>query len=162
MKKTTISSVIVSLILAIFLVNGIAPTVIASITKEPESFNVTNADGNSTMLLNTSATIYTQSFNLWGDGYVGMSYNTSTINNNVNVTIELQQSWTIPDTEGSADAKWSEPVNMADIVTYNTNETWRHTHINPEPLQFGRFKITEESGAATDTLVQIKLSPERK
>lgn len=153
---------IVSVFLIASLVSVVIHPVIAAITKEPESFDVTAADGNTTMLLNKSATIYTHSFNLWGDGYVGISYNTSTVNNNVNVTIELEQSWTTPTTEGAADYRWSEPVNMADVVSYNTVETWQHSHINPEPLQFGRFKITENSGSATDTLVQIKLSPERR
>ena len=107
----------------------------------------------------TTTTIYTHSFRTDSGEYGAISYWIYSAAGVADVTIQLEQSWTAPATEGSADGNYTIPVNMADVTTALTTEsTWYQQSISVLPLPYGRFKITGIGSNNADTVVKIKVT----
>jgi hypothetical protein len=125
--------------------------------------NVTRAsNGSANIPVATTGTVYTNSFKLNRGEYFETSYYAVSSAGTISLTIELEQSFQAPTTEGSADATYTEPVNMADIVTTLTTEsTWYHKAISPVTLPYGRFKITGTGANNADTILNMKISQQK-
>lgn len=124
----------------------------------PDAFDVMNSTNATAMNISTSGTVYTRSFSLDKVSEIGVSYRATSVNNTPGLKIELQHSFTQESTWGADDETFVEPENMADIESNLTSETWHHQTINCGPFGFARFKITENTGSATDTQLEMKVS----
>jgi len=125
--------------------------------------NVTQAsNGSVDIAVATTGTVYTNSFKLNRGEYFETSYYAVSSAGTISLTIELEQSFQSPTTEGVADATYTEPVNMSDIVTTLTTEgIWSHVAISPVVLPYGRFKITGTGANNADTIVNMKISQQK-
>ena len=125
------------------------------ITDSSDSVNIT-LDGT-----NAVASVYhTKSFFINKGEYFATAYKVNSVSGSlVNVTIQLQQSWTPPTTEGLADANWTIPVSQSDIATNLTTEnTWYIKALSPISFVYARYKITANAITASDTIVNLKIS----
>lgn len=71
------------------------------------------------------------------------------------IKIELQESYTIPATEGSADANYVVGDGVADVYTNLNDENAHVKSLVPVPAQYGRFKITGSATNPADTVLTI-------
>ena len=101
----------------------------------------------------STAVIYTKAFKLTYGEYFALAY-IATSSGTVDLTIELEQSFQAPATEGAADDNYVEPEGMANIAAVS-DENMHVKAINPVPMPWGRFKIT--GGASNDASTTIRL-----
>jgi hypothetical protein len=120
----------------------------------------TTSDGVTTSIpVATTDTVYTHSFTLDNADYFAVSYYTISTVGATDITIQLEESISLPDTEGASDVHFTIPVSMPDIVTnLSTENTWYQKSLSPIALKYGRFKITGAGLNASDTTVQVILS----
>lgn len=109
----------------------------------------------STITVGAGATVYTKSFDLKFGLYFALAYKAASAGA-IDLTIQLEQSYDLPTTEGSADAKYVIPASLADIHTNLADANWHGKSFSPVAMPYGRFKITSAAGV-TNTL-QAKLS----
>ncbi len=109
----------------------------------------------------STAVIYTKSFKLSFADYFAISYIASSTGTPA-LKIELEQSFQEPTTEGSSDANWVEPENMADIETALATKTMHHKSLAPVTLAYARFKITGGASNPSDTTIAIKVSQQEE
>jgi hypothetical protein len=129
-----------------------------------ETFYVTNAtEESNSIIVNGTSSAYSHSFRI-GDGeYFGAGYFVNSTNGTCNVTIQLEESDTLPVTEGTVDlGNYSIPLvsgtAISDIVTgYTTEDKWQRTAFSPVPMPYGRFNITGIGSNNETTIVKIKL-----
>jgi hypothetical protein len=102
-----------------------------------------------------SSSYYSKSFRVDTGKYFAMSYKVDTNTpSTVNwffpsVTLQLEQSWTEPATEGSADANWTIPNGMSDIYTTLNTSALQISAFSPVACKLARLKVN--SAAATPT-----------
>lgn len=122
-----------------------------------------STDGTSIAVASTG-TIYTKAMYIGDAEYFAVSYWIYSASGTADITIQLEQSWTLPATEGAADGNYViseiEGATAADIVTALTRESvWfnasRSIFI---ALPYVRFKITGISSNNADTIVKMKLT----
>lgn len=148
---------------AALIVTVLAAVILPCWAKEIIPITVVGSDGNSSMLVNGTATVYTKSFSLNDGVTFGASYWANGTAGVTNVTISLEESYAEPTTEGSSqDIDYSVPLiagtSMGNIVTnYTTNGTWQHNTFTPAPMKYGRFKIVGGGGNNITTVVKMKL-----
>jgi len=106
----------------------------------------------------SAAVIYTASFRLTKAVYFGIAYRAVSVSSAPAITIQLEQSWTLPATEGAADTNYVVPVGLSDIVNTLVAETWQIDGFNPKPMPYARFKITGEATNPADTIVNIYIA----
>ena len=120
---------------------------------------ITLANGSASLAVAGAVTIYTKALNVKPGEFFALSYKAVSASGTPDVKIEMEQSFQLPTTEGSADtAYWAEPENTNDIETSLTSETIRHKAINPVALPYIRFKITGAAGNNADTVVSMWLT----
>ena len=151
MKKLLFSLLLVSLF-------GIS-TVSAGIG--PISQNVLNSSGSSTIAVASTGTVYTKYIRFKSAEYFAIMYK-ATSDGTVNLKIELEQSYAKPSTEGAADTNYVEPEDVDDIDDSVTDEVWHIKTLNPDPLPYGRFKLTGQTGNHSSTTIEIKFFKQEK
>lgn len=129
---------------------------------EYETIDALSSTSSTDIACATTSTVYSKWFALGPAEYFGVSYKYYASDGNIGtmtITIQLEQSFQKPTTDGSADASYySIPVNMSDIVTAGTAyNTWAHKSISPIPLGYARFKITGTGSNDAHTVVNVKL-----
>ena len=128
--------------------------------------NVKTAAGATDISVTATDTVYTSYFVIGDANFFAVSYQGTSALGDPRFTIELEQSATIPATDGAAEAEnFSEAVGGSDIVTAfsGTEAVWFHTSFTPLAIEYGRFKITGTSGNhATDTIVNIRLHRQKR
>lgn len=105
----------------------------------------------------STATVYTDSFKLKQGMYFGLWMLATSSAGAPDLKIQLEESYTTPATEGSADANYAIPENMADIQSSLTAETAKVQLISPVPMTYARFKITGQGTNNADTVIQMKI-----
>lgn len=127
----------------------------------PDVQPVYNSSGSTTIAVASTDTAYTQSIDLKGGEYFAVAYKAAS-DGEVNLKIEMEQSFQVPTTEGSSDTMWVEPGNASDIESALADENF---HINalgafglPVPLHYGRFKITGQGSNDASTTISIWLN----
>jgi len=118
---------------------------------------VTDSSGNFPFTVLQNATVYTKSFPMKSGDYFGLGYKAVSAAGTPNITISLEQSYTLPSTEGSSDSNYVAPEGIGAIATELTSETQHYTNITTVPMPYGRFKVVE-NGAANDTAVSLRLT----
>lgn len=110
----------------------------------PEVMDVTKAQS-ATIAIAGETTVYTDSFSLKNGVEFALHYKAAS-SGNIKLTIQLEQGYARPTTEGSSDSSWAIPEGAADIHTALADA---NQHIialtgtkGPAALPYGRFKIT--------------------
>ena len=87
----------------------------------------------------SAAVVYTKSFELFSGEYFGL-WVIGTGTGAIDYKIELEQSYTVPTTEGSAETTL---YQVTDEVSAQINDKVAHVlTVTPKPMAYGRFKIT--------------------
>ena len=127
---------------------------------EPVSYPMKLATSQN-ITLGSSAVIYTDSFKFGDVDYFALSY-IVTCTGIPNLKIEMEQSMVAPVTENAADTNFGVPKTIGDIETALTSTTIQHMQLMPVTISYVRFKITEQTGTVTDTVVNMWLSLQKK
>jgi hypothetical protein len=113
---------------------------------------------------------YTKYFPIDAGEYTTVSARAYSSTGTAIVTIELEQSFVAPDSEGTSqgtsDKSWAVPTNMSPIVSSLTNSTyhlstnapWSHYALSSLSLPYGRFKLTGVGANNDNTVVNIKVN----
>ena len=150
-------SLAVVVLIGLFLIPIPAP---ALALQGPEAWTVVNSTGVEGMVVNTTGTVYTKSISLKSGAFFGVAY--KVVGFTPNVTIQVQESWIRPVTEGSTDANWTIPQyadgsNLPNLETASTtNNTWEMKSLTLIPAAYTRFVITGNATNANST-IYIKL-----
>jgi len=127
---------------------------------EPVAFSMKLATSQN-ITLGSSAVVYTDSFRFGDVDYFALSY-IVTCTGIPNLKIEMEQSIVLPVAENAADVNFGVPKTIGDIETALTAKTIQHMQLMPVTIPYVRFKITEQTGTVTDTVVQMWLSLQKK
>jgi hypothetical protein len=102
-------------------------------------------------------TVYTRSFKMSFATFFGIWVKSLSTAGTPNIKVELEESYTTPTTEGSAETDlYVEPDGFDDIFS-EINDALAHIKtISPVPMTYGRYKITGLTGNPADTVVYIK------
>lgn len=124
--------------------------------------DVLNATGGSVNItLAETATVYTHSFRIDTGEYTAVSYYLTSTTGTVNATISLEQSFKLPDSEGTSESNYTIPVGLANVASVNTtNSTWFQKSLSPIALPYARFKIVGGTDNNITTVVNIKVNQE--
>jgi hypothetical protein len=141
---------------------GIMFLVGTAFAREVITQDIVNSAGSANITVagvtNATTTVYSKAFVLDDSEYNTISYYANSATGSIYVSMELEQSWVMPVTEGSSDGNYTEGVNMADIVTaFPTEGTWFNKAISAPSMKYGRVKITSGSPNNADTVVNLKL-----
>lgn len=126
-----------------------------------ELSDVTLASLSTTITIDATATVYTKAIALNRGEYFTLSYIATASDGaeTPDLLIQMEQSFTLPATEGSADANYVVPENMSNIETNLITETMHHKVLSPAPLKYMRLKITgNASNPADNVTIRIRLS----
>lgn len=112
--------------------------------------------GSTTIAVSGTDTVYTQSFKLSFGVAFGIWYKAAS-SGNVNVKIQLEQSYTTPATEGSSSTNYVIGSGVSDIDSALTDTTVRVKTVSPVPMKYGRLKITGLTGNDATTTLSIQI-----
>lgn len=127
-------------------------------TGRASTSQLTLANGKTAIAVASQAVVYTKAtLTAWSE-YFGLAYKAVSSNGTPDVTIQIEESWVLPSTEGSSDSNWVIPVSMSDVHTNLTAETYQIKTISLVPMPYLRFKITGNAGNNADTIVTIYLT----
>lgn len=127
---------------------------------EPTVF-IMKLAGSANIQVPTGGTIFTDAFKFGDVDYFALSYKVS-CTGVPNVRIQMEQSIYQPTTDNVPDVNFGVPKSVGDIETALTSKTIQHMQLNPVTLSYVRFKITEQTGLVTDTVVNLWLSLQKK
>lgn len=127
---------------------------------EPVSFQMKLA-GNGDIVVPKNSVVYTDSFKFGDVDTFAISYIVS-CTGLPNAKIQMEQSQVAPVIENVADVNFAVPRTVADIETALTSKTIQHAGLMPIPIQFVRFKITEQTDLVTDTIINMWLSLQKR
>jgi hypothetical protein len=143
------------LVLALIMVMALSSTSFAGRMRVQD---VTGTHDTSVISCSTSVPAYTRSFPIGSGEFFGLMYEASSASSTCELQIELEQSFTLPTTEGAEDAYWVEPATVSDIATASSVEgQWYATTFSPVPMPFARFKITNHKSGADDAAILMKV-----
>jgi len=127
----------------------------------PRAKDIVDSASDTDIDVATVAVIYSHSFELNVGVFFGIAYRATSATGTPKIKIELEQSWTPPAAEGSADGNYKVPEGMAAIVASLADENWHIKSLSPIPFGYGRLKITGLGAPAAnpaDTIVNAKIS----
>jgi hypothetical protein len=105
------------------------------------------------------ATVYSKSFSLKYGLYFAAAYKAASAAA-IDLTIQLEQSYDVPTTEGVADAKYVIPDSLADIHTNLADANWHNKSFSPVALPYGRLKIVNASGVTNTLTAKLSVQEE--
>jgi hypothetical protein len=120
--------------------------------------NIVTAARSASIAVASTAVVYTRHFRLGDSETFSLLYQATSASGAPDVTIELQESDTVPTTEGADDANWFEHEGVGDVAVNLTAETPNKKDVYPVTSKFGRLKITGNAGNTADAIVTAKLS----
>jgi hypothetical protein len=127
----------------------------------PEASWILAANDSQNMFVDTTNTTYSKAFSLKDCEYFSIGYKGSG-EGVANVTVQLEQSWSLPTTEGASDTSYVIPSGASDILTAQiTNGTWVIKSLSPVPTPYGRFKIIGNATNINTTINMILMKQEK-
>lgn len=117
--------------------------------------------GDVNIAVGAGLTVYTDSFKFGDVNEFAIAY-ILTATGTPSVKIEMQQSFFKPDIENIADSNFFIPKSVGDLETTLTSKTMQGGQLSPITAPYIRFKITDNNGGATDTVIKIWLSLQKK
>lgn len=129
---------------------------------EPVAYQMKLA-GNADIQLGSNGTVFTDAYRFGDADYFALSYIVA-CTGTPSVKIEMEQSIVAPaaGNENAADSNFGVPKTIGNIETALTAKTIQHMQLSPVTLTYVRFKITENTGTVTDTVVNMWLSLQKK
>lgn len=127
---------------------------------EPRPYEIKLA-GDTDIAVGAGATIYTDSLMFGGVNDFALSY-IQTATGIPNIKIEMEQSIVKPTTENIADTNFGTPKSVGNIETALISKLIQHMQLTPVTLPYIRFKITDNGAGATDTVVKMWLTLQKK
>jgi hypothetical protein len=103
----------------------------------------------------STAVVYTKAFEMSMASFHGIFVKADSATGTPDIKIELQESYVLPATEGSADGNWVEPDGFADIFEQINDKLAHMKTVTPIPMKYGRYKITGINANPADALVTI-------
>lgn len=113
--------------------------------------------GSAAIAVPKSATVYTDAINIAGLDTFALTY-VAACTGTPDLKIEIEQGIVPPAAGNAADANFTAPVGLSAVEANLIAKTVSHKAISPVAVQFIRFKITEQTGTVTDTVVTMHLS----
>lgn len=111
---------------------------------------VTNSSGTSPITVPSTTTVYSKTFQLKHGQAFGIWYQAGNGSGTANMSINIEQSYVTPTTEGSSDSKYV-VGNGVSAINSNLNDTTAHVaSISPVPMKYGRLKIAGLGGNPAD------------
>jgi len=108
------------------------------------------------IVIASTAVVYTHSFPMFSGSFFGVWAKMTSVIGTPNIKVELEESWSLPTAEGSAETTlWVEPDGFDDIFAAIADELAHIKTIAPVPMTYGRYKITGLSGNPADTIATI-------
>lgn len=105
----------------------------------------------------SQGTVYTNSFK-WGFASNFSIWFKCATASSPSIRVQLEESYTEPSTQGSADTNWAVPDGFPDVES-NIVDTNAHIKgVTPVYGKYARYKITGLSGNPSDTTITIKNS----
>lgn len=127
---------------------------------EPTAFQMKlNGDGN--IAVGASGTVYTDAFAFGDADYFALSY-IVTCTGVPDIKIQMEQGLTIPASPNASDTAYGVPKTVGDIETSLTSKLIQHMQLMPVTIPYVRFKIVEQTGIVTDTVINMWLSTQKK
>ena len=118
---------------------------------------LTNAAGTAPIPVALTNTVYTRAIAIpYGLSFAVWLKLTSAAGS-VSMTITVEESYTLPATEGAADDNWVTPANVTAIVTDRTAETAYMAALSPVVAPYLRLKIVGTGSNNADSLADIRL-----
>jgi hypothetical protein len=105
----------------------------------------------------STATVYSNSIRVGGANVVGIAYQATSSGGLPDLLIQVEQSYSKPTTEGSSDAKYVIPEDMANVETNLTTETWHVKSLSLVPMKYMRFKVTGNAANPADALLNLEI-----
>lgn len=127
---------------------------------EPVAFPM-KLNGNAQIALGATQTVYTDVFQFGDADYFALSY-IVTCTGVPDIKIQMEQGITRPTNPNASDAAYGVPKTIGDIETSLTSKLIQHMQLMPVTIPYVRFKIVEQSGIVTDTVVTMWLSLQKK
>ena len=107
-----------------------------------------------TITIPAGETIYSQSFSLKEGAYFALAYKAGS-GGAVDLTIDLQQSYRKPTTEGSDDAAYVIPES-ASAIHSNLADTDEHSEaLSPVAMPYARLQIVSAAGVANTLVARL-------
>lgn len=125
----------------------------------PSIRDILAAAGGTTLTITAGGTIYTESFSLKYGLYFALAYKAAS-GGAIDLTLQLEQSYQKPGTEGASDADWVIPENMSDIHANLADANWHHIALTPVAMPYGRLKITSAAGVTNTLLAKLSVQEE--
>jgi len=116
---------------------------------------VLDADGTASIGVNADEIIYTGSFPISSSNVFGVWLKAVSATGTPAIKVELEESYTLPTTEGAGDANWVEPDGFSDVFSSIADEIAHVKYLSPDPMPYARFKITGGGANPADTVVTI-------
>ena len=113
----------------------------------PRIRNILSSANAAAIPVGAGETVYSASFSLKFGAYFGLAYLAASAGA-IDLTIQLEQSFQAPTTEGSADVAYVIPASMADIHTNLADANYHIKALTPVAMPYGRFKIVSAAGVA--------------
>lgn len=127
---------------------------------EPVKFSMT-LSGSSQIAVGANATVYTDAFAFGDVDYFALVYKVD-CTGTPDIKIQMEQGLALPTAPNAADVAWGVPKTIGNIETSLTSKTIQLMQLMPITVGFIRFKITEQTGIVTDTVVTMWLSLQKK
>jgi hypothetical protein len=109
----------------------------------------------SSLAIASTATVYSNSFLMrWVENF-GVWILASSVSGAPSLQIQLQESYTSPATEGSADTNYVIGDGVADVYSVLNDELAHVKTLSPVPMQYGRYKIVGLASNPADTVITI-------
>lgn len=105
-----------------------------------------------------NVTIYSNAVQVGAKGSnFGVWFKATSVAGAPDVTVQYEESYTLPTTEGAADTNYVVPANAVDVCTNRIVETALVDSISPVAMKYLRFKIIGNAANNADTLVTLYL-----
>lgn len=118
---------------------------------------ITTAAESQNIAVASTGVVYTKAFKMSFAEYFGLWIKAVSASGTPDIKVELEESYTLPATEGSSDGNWVEPDGFSDIASQINDEVAHIYTISPKPMPYGRFKITGINSNPADTIVTANL-----
>lgn len=109
------------------------------------------------IVVNATAVVYTHSFPLNQAQFFGLWVIISSVLGSAgDVKVELEESYSLPTTEGVAETTlWVIPESASAVISQINDELAHVATVSPTPMTYGRYKLTGLGSNATDTVVKL-------
>ena len=119
---------------------------------------ITDKDLVEAIAVSGTAIIYTKALRIPYGINFGISAKAAS-SGTIDLKVEIQQSFKVPNPEGIADAHWSTPTDITSpIFSSITSATIAQKALNVDPFVYCRFKITGQGSNDTSTTLNIWVS----